>query len=323
MMKKLLLILFFFPFLAQTQNLVPNPDFEDTIGVGCPSGMGQSQLPAGWCPYSLSPDYFNVCSPATNNNSVPKNGWGYEYPYSGNAYCGIWCYQTIQKNTREFLGRQLQNPLTIGQKYYIKLKVCLAEISNCGIDKIGVLFSSVASPNCILVGMDSSFIKNSAHIFSVPIISDTMNWSFISDSFISDSSYQYILIGNFFDDVNTDTLILGQPQGFGYGAYYFIDDISVSTDSTTSINDFYQDENSVDIFPNPFSYSATVMINDANINLNNVSFSIHDLVGRQVMKQPVSTKKFKIDGSSLSAGVYIVHININNKTYNNKIIIIN
>jgi hypothetical protein len=92
------------------------------------------------------------------------------------------------------------------------------------------------------------------------MIVDSVNWVKISGSFIADSSYKFVEIGNFLTDLNTDTVIIGSPSTFfdlspGYASYYYIDDICVSEDSvtcnlSTDIID-YEIMDRIQIFPNP------------------------------------------------------------------------
>jgi gliding motility-associated-like protein len=47
----------------------------------------------------------------------------------------------------------------------------------------------------------------------------------VTGAFVADSAYEYVCIGNFFDDMNTDTISLTPTSQF---AYYYIDGINVS-----------------------------------------------------------------------------------------------
>lgn len=68
---------------------------------------------------------------------------------------------------------------------------------------------------------DTTLMSNSAHVYSDSLLNDTANWVQIKGSFIADSAYQYVVIGNFFDDFNTDTLNCSSAS------YAFIDMICV------------------------------------------------------------------------------------------------
>ncbi|MEO5569521.1 MAG: hypothetical protein ABIT08_07925 [Bacteroidia bacterium] len=53
---------------AKSQNLVPNPSFEDT--VHCPDHGGNIDQATGWINCGITPDYYNACA----NSSFPPLG---------------------------------------------------------------------------------------------------------------------------------------------------------------------------------------------------------------------------------------------------------
>ncbi|MFH2094810.1 MAG: hypothetical protein ABIJ16_03840, partial [Bacteroidota bacterium] len=183
--------------VINSQNLVPNPSFEDT--VACPNFTNEVSKAIGWNNNSNgTPDYFHVCS--QYSVSVPNNVLGYQYPMDSNAYCGLYTYTWVSLNQREYIGRQISSPLIIGQKYYCSFCVSLASIDsststscNCASNNLGLLFTTTPYNYDI---WNPTSIRNFAHINSNSIISDTLNWTTISGSFIADSSYQYFTIGN-------------------------------------------------------------------------------------------------------------------------------
>jgi hypothetical protein len=63
-------------------------------------------------------------------------------------------------------------------------------------------------------------INNTATLNTDTIVKDTLNWILLSWNFTADSAYNYIYIGNFFDNAHTDTVVINAPNGqFGI-AYY-------------------------------------------------------------------------------------------------------
>lgn len=331
-MKKLLYILFFF-FLpiaycllptasCFSQNLVSNPSFEqfDT----CPNMQDQIIYATGWTKFNqYSPDYFNSCS--TNPwFSVPYNWGGYQLAADGNAYAGIYTYETpqppIDTLLREYIGAQLLVPLVMGTKYYFSFKTNLAidtnHIFNQATNNLGMLFSTVPySPS------NPTPTKNFAHVYSAFVITDTMNWTTISGSFITDSAYQYISIGNFFDDVNT-IVIQQQDTISDKSAYYYIDDVYVSTDSISGGIAEQDAQGSIIIYPNPFAESSNVKIN-CNCSFNNSTASIFDFYGREVKTYSFSNKEMGIDRDGLLTGIYFLKLEVDNKMFTQKLIITN
>jgi hypothetical protein len=300
-------------FLFAQQNLVLNSSFDDT--VVCPNSIDQVQFSTGWNKFGNgTPDYFNSCAPNTPGNSVsvPHNDLGYQIAANGNAYCGFYSYVHVSLNQREYIGRQMTIPLIVGQKYFASIKVSLANIDsstitscNCASNKIGLLFTTqpyfydIWNPNSI---------KNFAHIYTNSIISDTLNWTIIKGSFIADSAYQYIIIGNFFSDINTDTIVL---KGSMCNAYYFVDDVCVSIDSLTcnnpdAINENNIIKNSINIFPNPASNELTI---DFAL-LDKSYFELYDMIGakRKAVALDYGSQTKRIDLSDIDSGLYFYSV---------------
>lgn len=116
-------------------------------------------------------------------------------------------------------------------------------------NKLGILFSTIdygifyPSP-----------VNNYAQVYTDSIITDTLSWVPIRGSFIADSNYSFITIGSFFTDAFVDSL---QILGTLCRAYYYVDDICVSTDSAYCYNYVYTAINEstnpfdISVYPNP------------------------------------------------------------------------
>ena len=61
--------------------------------------------------------------------------------------------------------------------------------------------------------------------YSNPVLSDTLEWMEIKGILMGSGVEKYMIIGNFFTDLETDTI--GNDLSGYNGAYYFIDDVSV------------------------------------------------------------------------------------------------
>ena len=134
---------------------------------------------------------------------------------------------------REAIGTQLSSNLIIGEKYLVSIKFCLADNINptrTACNNLGVKFSTVQYSKLNPIPID-----NISQVYSDSIISDTVRWTAVSGSFIADSQYRFISIGNFFDNAHTDTINL--MSEFPGVAYYYVDDVSVIKDTTTSQNE--------------------------------------------------------------------------------------
>jgi hypothetical protein len=295
---------------AQT-NLVPNPSFE--THSSCPTTLDQLSLASGWSSYCTSPDYYDSCG--NGFVSVPSNSTGYQLAATGSAYTGFIAYD---KNgfVREIIGRQLSQTLVVNQKYFISFKVSLAEFTPSfpqfiPCNKIGIKFSTVAfsTSSCAPV-------NNFAHVFTDSIIKDTLNWTSVKGSFIADSAYQYLMIGNFFDDSQTDTL--DSPNGIK--GYYFLDDVCVSTDSLQCANSNGVPElsspNGFVIFPNPTSEE----LNISSPVPSESKVVLFDLLGNKTFEMTFR-KYIEINVSRFNSGLYLISIWSQDKNFTKRIII--
>lgn len=289
-----LLILLYCSIPAWCQiNLVPNPSFEDT--VYCPFGLDQVNASVGWSAYRNSPDYFSACLP-----NVPNTSFGFQHANSGGAYIGLATYYRRNSaaggNYREYAGITLNSPLQIGLKYFVSFYAVLAE-RNTGFasNNLGLRFFtnaySLANP---------APINNISHLRSDSLLVDSINWTRVSGSFTADSTYQYLSIGNFYDYLNTDTLYITPSMAV---AYYFVDDICVTTDSLynetwTGLQNI--EPNEVQIFPNPvqdyFQFQSIHKIDEV---------IIYDSRGRWIKSEKFNSTEGRINLGLISDGMYV------------------
>jgi len=311
---------------------VPNPSFNDVIF--CPNSGTLFTYAKGWFTNINSADLFHECG--SNGWAVPNNLFGFQNPYSGKGYCGIYVLEEPLPGIMEFIGTRLIQPLQIGTRYYISFKISLADHPsiNCATNKIGVLFTNTFyKGDTVVINSDTTFhfltmhspmpiVNNFAHVYSNYIISDTAGWETISGSFISDSSYQYFLIGRFFDDSSTFINCINSNIKW---SYYYIDDVCVSTDSLLCnlpvTYNIRGGEAGIDIFPNPASNIINVKINyQSHESIHYILYNIHGIINKQGYFR--YGNNFLIDVSLLEDGIYFLTLKINDNTINKKIIII-
>ncbi|MBK7964750.1 MAG: T9SS type A sorting domain-containing protein [Bacteroidetes bacterium] len=286
------------------QNLVPNPSFEDT--VYCPFYTNQIDACQQWMNFGNSPDYFNACNSTGLN--VPNCSFGFQYAHSGNAMAGVCTYlppsAPSAPNYREFIGVSLLQPLQIGTKYYFSFYCNFSYVFGIATNKLGLRFSPLAFDSCC-----QPPINNFAHLFADSVLTDTVAWVRLSGSFIADSAYQYLVIGNFHNDANTDTLMFDQDNA----AYYFIDDVCVSTDSLfnevwTGIKSIVNQSSEVSIYPNPFH--SVINIKTKEVSLSQIK--MYSISGQLLYHNEFNdVKETTLDLSSqlkLNEGLYIVEL---------------
>ena len=191
------------------------------------------------------------------------------------------------------------------RSYQVSLKVNTSNNLNlnCRTNNIGVLFSTIAYKNPLDDNLNTSNpapINNFAHVYSTMIVSDTVNWITVSGSFIADSAYSYIIIGNFFDNQHTSQIKIDAAP------YCFIDDICLSTDSMTCMGSTGIKEQALSaqltIFPNPYTSIFSIKLPIQH----SFALSITDITGRIVYTNKNAVGTITIDASGFSTGVYFV-----------------
>ncbi len=302
-------------------NLVPDANLEDT--VFCP--WAENQLPYFWTSYGATPDYLNGCSSALN---VPNTPTGFHSAHSGVGMIGVYNY--VDPNSsgwpdyREYIGAQLISPLVIGQKYYMSFFMSFGLVlpasfgsNKIGSDKLGMKFSTIPYSDTT-----PPALNNFAHLYTDSIYTDTAQWVKISGSFIADSAYSYIMLGNFFNEANTDTLYFGGTNYFTFTSYYFLDDICVSTDSSfnetwTGISKFNNREDHFTIYPNP----ANDRINIGGLKEVDEVYIVNNL-GQTVYKRKMSiNENFQLNVSDFAPGIYLIKVKTDNQYFSKPIII--
>jgi hypothetical protein len=304
-----ILFLLFTSLLFGQLNLVPNPSFEDT--VNCPLGSGQIQAATGWFTPGGSSDYFNPCANAFGTvNGVPNNFAGHRVAYDGNSYAGVVTFYEPDSlfipSYREDVGIQLIQPLTVGTKYFASVfisradTILMTDTLKCASNRFGFRFTT--SPHF------SWPADNFSQIYSDSIITNAVSWTRIDGSFIADSAYQYVIIGNFFDNANTATISANYKMK---EAYYYVDMVCVSSDSLTcrkpsSVNYYSSNTNRINIFPNPATNE--IIIESSLTDKGN--FELYDIFGTKrkdiQLDNGLNTESIKLN--ELKDGLYFYNI---------------
>ncbi|MEO6355626.1 MAG: T9SS type A sorting domain-containing protein [Ferruginibacter sp.] len=289
-MKYLLIVLFFFSVLTvQSQNLVPNPGFE--AHSQCPITLGNIYTVLNWYQvvgHLSTPDYYNVCGDKLNRVSVPDNTAGYQMPFDGDAYVGIFCYQNLGIGTiREYIQNRLISPLIDGQWYRISFFTNLGDISSSAVNNIGA-----ALTNESIQGVNTFGNLNVTPAFhATEIISDSVNWTQVTGYYKAHGGEQFITLGNFYSDEQTskkDLITIG-----GGSAYYLIDAVSVTaTDAPACTAPI--------VYPNPTAGQINITTACQNIRHIKVYNAIAQLV------KEINGNISSIDVGAFPAGMYLL-----------------
>lgn len=306
------LLLLFYGF-CHAQNLVPNGSFEDLNW--CPNYVDDIYALQEWTSFAGTPDVFSPCQDSTTGG-VPKNSAGYQMPSSGSNYAGLIIAHADFNPWHEYLAIPLTSMLNVGVKYFVSIKISLADCSSHASNNLGIGFTMDSfDPNSytfLLNDTLSSYLK----INSSTVITDSINWTTISGSFTADSAYKYLVIGNFMGYHSTNTIALGSSCLYKT-AYYYVDDVCVTTDSSGCDFSTGVKRNSppFNIYPNPASDRIFISTSERK----GAECYLISLLGDRI-KTPESEDY--IDVSDVPAGVYLLEIKYHNQTFLKKQFII-
>jgi OOP family OmpA-OmpF porin len=238
------------------QSLVLNYDLEGHSQ--CPQALFNI-LDADNCtePTEGSPDYFHRCSTG-GFVGVPFNVFGVEDAHSDSAYVGFWALiDTLRQDPyREYVQMELSSPLEVGKEYCVKFYVSPGDRFLLASNGIGLLFRMGASFNIL----NTDMVQQTPDIAENAVIDDTTGWTQVSGTFTADSAYTHLIIGNFYDNNTVQFAFTGQyPQGFEdiYGAYYYLDDVTIEECPDSTVNPLPI------VIPNVFTPSKADGLNDA------------------------------------------------------------
>jgi len=275
-------------------NMISNSSFE-TYSV-CPNNAGQfeNNVQNWYNPNISSPDYFNACcTTGCIGTNVPNAAVGYQNAKSGNAFVGMLAFQ--QPDGREYIGTQLISPMIFGHKYYCEMYLSLGDIMRYAISRIGFHFSnSQITQNDYYVINVVPQVENPLGVF----LSSQTNWMKVSGSFIASGGEQWLTIGNFYNDLNTDTLFVTNTNHIY--AYYYIDDVSVIDSTAIGISEHEKQNAKLSVFPNPATNEISIEFSEVKKGI----LFIKNLNGSIVLTENFETKTLTLDVSSLQAGVY-------------------
>jgi hypothetical protein len=307
-----------------SQNLIQNGSFENyTNPIDCAAGGFDNNgvgIPVPhvldhWYNYN-SPDYFN--STCFGWYNVPNSYFGYCSAKNGNAYVGISVYQGITSEYKEYFYQQLQTPLISGKIYCLSFYLSRADRKEYSIKQIGAYFSNTLPT-----------LTSFSYINAIPqvenqggIISDTTQWMEIQGCFTANGGEQYITIGNFHTNTNTDTLYTIPnnpiPNDSPY-SYYYVDNILLYDQSTVGFNELSNGA-SIEVYPNPANDIVNFQFSDANTKRK---IELYNTIGELVLTEDASTQNSSLKTHHLQSGVYSYNILVGEKTIKtDKIVII-
>jgi len=294
---------------THAQNWVPNPGFEETDT--CTFGLGLGEL-YHWYSAYLTSDHLQSCLPYGSANGLPLNIFTYQQPFEGNSCAGVLTYDADSgQEWREWLMVPLLDTMVPGQIYYCSFRANTAfggdtanQLTWLASDHLGMLFTTYDRQ--WIWGDPYPAAINQAHILHPQIVSDTVGWTLVSGSFVADSAYTYLMIGNFFSNALVDTLhlaVLG--PGLDVYGYTLIDAVCVSPNQAgCELSHGVEEIGRAGpyVYPNPAA-DALVIGNTAGRDA-----VVLDMLGRRVWSGRVSHDRFAVDVGDWSRSAYVLQV---------------
>jgi hypothetical protein len=132
-----------------------------------------------------------------------------------------------------------------------------------------------------------------------PVIQDTLNWVKVSGCYLAQGGEEYLTIGNFFDNANTQI-----TAGNG-SSYYYVDDVlveEITGSCTTGISELLMNE--MKLSPNPVENSLHITASDLK-NKEALTVKLYDVLGKEALS---AVYKEELDLSGLEKGIYFLSL---------------
>lgn len=220
------LLLLLISWQGVTQNLVPNPGFEEYIRCPrMPCNLPQDFVGKYWHSCSLgTPDYYNACS--KDQCGVPDNWAGVAHPYSGTGYGGIYMW-TANNEYAEYLQCEFLKPLKKDVTYCVEFYFRYSSFSVYTIDRMSCLITDLR----VNLKSEKPIPLNATHEKNYKLTEVTRDWQHFQFNYRAYGGERFIVLGNFVGNLkisyarNEDNF--GKSPMLSASAYCYFDDVSV------------------------------------------------------------------------------------------------
>lgn len=211
---------FIFSFSSNAQNLIRNPSFE--AYSECPSATEQFVgYVDNWYSYIATPDYNNLCgyAPYANQENF--------FPRTGQGNSGLLYYNFNGPNVaREYMQGEIITPLIAGQSYYFEYYVH-PTFPSIATNRQGAHFTTeliTETPDPTSPNLAEFYLDLEPHIQNLDYVYTDFEWTKVSGCYIASGGEQYVMLGNFASNQDTDTTYLISWAQLNYN---LIDDVSL------------------------------------------------------------------------------------------------
>lgn len=292
------LIFIFISLTSFSQNLVPNPSFEEYERIRYNFVQNKEDFNSSvryWqMPTTGTTDIFtNLVDQSYNNHphSTSNVAVGAQDPKDGDFMIGLFI-KSINPNYREYAQVKLLQPLTPGQVYFAGFYISLADNMQYASNNIGMLFTQDS-----VVSSTYTTLIYSPQINSNDIIEEKDNWVHFSGIFKASGDENFLTLGNFYNDDNTQIKKVSNSVKISSdNAYYFIDSVFVEPINDLEIPNVFT--------PNEDGYNQTFFIK--YLQADRWILTVVNRWGHVVYQSRYYNNEW--DGDGLSSGVYYYYI---------------
>lgn len=217
-MRKFQFILFL-PLLAKGQiiNYVSNGSFE---ALNSFSASSKYNVVEYWQPIDTGKacDYLVTLIPSIANGPYAL---GFQYPRTGLNY-DVSEYLNFRGYPRNRLKARLKPNVTYCAKYHI----VNTNSNPYAIDSFGMVFADSTLDTIKYCNVPLSYLIPQIENASGNIITDTLNWTAISGTFVATGQEKYLVLGNFKSDASTNSLMINPTYSTTITSVICIDDVS-------------------------------------------------------------------------------------------------
>lgn len=219
-------------FASFSQNLVPNPSFEEYFQIPCgriTTQIGIQNYVKNW--YTPTFGTSDIWTKSTGRNCTTSLSNDSLAPYDGSMCAGVFlsgfskfteANDTIEKNYREYIQVKLNQPLKKGKIYRVEFYVMLYYTSSFACNNMGMLFSMDSLVNYKAPGL---MLRQNPQVVEKKILTDTKKWQRINGCFQAEDAYRYLTIGNFMS--HEQTAFKPVIYNTSIGPYYLVDKVIV------------------------------------------------------------------------------------------------
>jgi hypothetical protein len=222
-MKKYIFLTFIWPSFLQSQiaNYVSNGGFEKVIFGSNPNTAVDWHSIDGLSAYGV---LLSANIPPYN---VPLSSYTYQWPRNGFNFLATTPYcVTCTYNVRGYPCNKLKSKLENGKTYCFSMFVNLTNKSYYSISSLGAYFSDSSIDTIKYCTIPLTYLTPQIQNQIGNHLSDTLNWVPITGTFVANGTEEYLIVGNFNNDANSDTLFVNPYTFPQRGAAYSFDDIS-------------------------------------------------------------------------------------------------